>query len=96
MRCASPMRRPPQTSHGVLGAPCSCVRGTAGAHLPLDVQLVLEVPVGRAQVAPRPLPTDEALGRVAAHADVAGWAVHFCRENPGDAAEPEASSGPRR
>lgn len=89
------MRHPPQTSHGVLGAPSSSVRGGATlAHLPLDVQLVLEVLVGRAQVAPRPLPADEAVGRVAAHGDVAGRAVHFCRENAGGAAEPESSLGP--
>lgn len=64
--------------------------GTASTHLPLNVQLVLELPAGQALQGPGLLPANEAVRSVAVHGDIVGRAVSLCNEDPGHTPEPES------
>ena len=55
----------------------------------LDIQLVLELPVGQWLSGPGLFPLDEAVGLVAVDGDVVGWVVLLCNETPGDTCDAE-------
>lgn len=70
-------------------------RRSAHAHLPLHLQLVLELQVRQAESRPRLLPADAAVRRVAVHGDVAGRVVSLCDESMGCSTEAGPSYPPR-
>lgn len=63
--------------------------GAEPAYPSLDVQLVLELPVGPCLSCPGLFPLDEAVGRVALDADIVGWVVLLCNETPGGTSDAE-------
>ena len=73
----------------------SCL-GAESTHQSLDVQLVLELPVGQGVSGHRLFPLDQTVRHVAVHADVVGRAVYFCNENPGRSLSHQAATGPQR
>lgn len=56
--------------------------GAESAHPSLDVQLVLELPVGPRLPGPGLFPADEAVGLVAADGDIVGSVVLLCKRPP--------------
>lgn len=87
----APSEPPPaaRPSHGPRAAAVP-PGGTASTHLPLNVQLVLELPAGQALQGPGLLPANEAVRSVAVHGDIVGRAVSLCNEDPGHTPEPES------
>ena len=92
-RSAAPSRAPapPVALRGWLpGSPSlTALPGAEPAYPSLDVQLVLELPVGPCLSRPGLFPLDEAVGRVALDADIVGWVVLLCNETPGSTSDAE-------
>lgn len=63
--------------------------GAEPAYPSLDVQLVLELPVGPCLSRPGLFPLDEAVGRIALDADIVRWVVLLCNETPGGTSDAE-------
>ena len=69
--------------------------GAESTYLSLDVQLVLELPVGPLLSGPGLFPPDEAVGLVALDGDVVRWVVLLCNETPETPVMRDASATPR-
>ena len=92
-----PVPRPTLMPRGWLpGSPSlTALLGAESTYPSLDVQLVLELPVGPWLSGPGLFPPDEAVGLVALDGDVVRWVVLLCNKTPETPVMRDASATPR-